>query len=67
MKLLTVRQVADELSVSPKTVYRSSKHGDLPALKIGGAVRFRQSDIELWVDRQIKHEERDGECKGKTS
>lgn len=44
---LTARDVASQLKIGVTTAYR------LPGLtryKIGGAVRFRQSDLDRWLD-----------------
>ena len=49
---LTVRDVADLLKVSEKTVRRLQSRGDLPSFRVGTQVRFRRTDIEDWVDRQ---------------
>ena len=46
-ELLTVRQVARLLQVSPRQVWRLARTGALPPpLKIGGATRWRAADIE---------------------
>lgn len=49
---LTVRDVADLLKVSEKTVRRLQSRGDLPSFRVGTQVRFRRTDIEDWVDQQ---------------
>lgn len=50
-KLLTVEAVAEMLSLSKRAVFRMKSAGLIcPSIKVGqGAVRFRQSDIELWI------------------
>jgi excisionase family DNA binding protein len=45
-RLLTVRDVADRLAVSTKTVYRLKSEGRLAYIKIGGSLRFREDDID---------------------
>jgi excisionase family DNA binding protein len=48
--LLTVRKVADLLSVSSETVLRWTRRGDLPAIRLpGGALRYRETEIEAWL------------------
>jgi excisionase family DNA binding protein len=50
-RLLTAREVADLLGVSPETVLRWTRRGELPAVKLpGGAVRYRQDELEQWLD-----------------
>jgi excisionase family DNA binding protein len=49
--LLTARAVADMLSVSTETVLRWSRGGSLPSFCLpGGAIRFRQEDLDAWLD-----------------
>jgi excisionase family DNA binding protein len=43
--LLTRAEVARYLRVSDRTVSRLIRAGELPALRIGRAVRIRQSDL----------------------
>ena len=48
--LIDVRQVAEMIGCSTRTVYRFSDAGKMPRpLKLGGAVRWRRSDIEQWI------------------
>jgi excisionase family DNA binding protein len=42
---LTVRQAAEALAVSPKTIYRAVADGRLPAERIGRAVRISADDL----------------------
>jgi excisionase family DNA binding protein len=52
-RLLTARDVADLLGVSPETVLRWTRRGDLPAIKLpGGAIRYREHELDAWlIDR----------------
>jgi excisionase family DNA binding protein len=59
-RLLTPCQLADILGVRPGTVYSWLSRGvDIPHVKIGGTVRFREKAIEAWIL------EREREKKGK--
>jgi excisionase family DNA binding protein len=50
-RLLTTRQVADFLSVSPETVLRRWRAGDLPGYRLASNVlRFREAEIEAWLE-----------------
>jgi excisionase family DNA binding protein len=55
-KLLKVTEVSEMLQVSPKTVYNWVCYGYIPHFKVnksqgnGGALRFRQSDLEHWLE-----------------
>jgi len=55
--LLTARQVAELIGVSTETILRWTRHGDLPAIRLpGGALRFRMSNLELWLDQRATAE-----------
>ncbi len=50
--LLTVEEVARELAVSKRTVWKLVKAGAFPQrLKIAGLTRWRRADIALYIDR----------------
>ena len=51
---LTLRDVAELLKLSEKTIYRLAQQGEIPAFKVGGSWRFRASDIQQWVAKQIE-------------
>jgi excisionase family DNA binding protein len=48
-QLLTIRQVAEYLNVSLKTVRRLLGRG-LPSVRVGRLVRFRQQDVARWIE-----------------
>ncbi len=50
-KLLTAKAVGEMLSLSKRQVFRMRSSGLIcPPIKVGaGALRFRQSDILLWI------------------
>lgn len=49
-RLLTAREVADQLSVCPDTVLRWYRRGELPAIKLpGGAIRFQEDALNTWL------------------
>ena len=48
--MMTVRQVAEELQVTPRTVYAYIKHGYLKAAQLpGGDYRVQRSDLTAFV------------------
>jgi excisionase family DNA binding protein len=49
-QLLTIRQVAELLRVSKRTVKRLISRKELPALKIGGQRRIRASQLAKWIE-----------------
>lgn len=50
--LQTADDVAQMLGVAPRTVYLWARTGSLPHFRLGGAVRFRRSEIEQWLQGQ---------------
>jgi excisionase family DNA binding protein len=50
--LLTLDEAAGLLSVSPRTVSRLLRNGEIPTVRIGRLVRVRTSDVQEWVQRQ---------------
>jgi excisionase family DNA binding protein len=49
-RLLTVGEVAEQLSVSPHTLYKWFEQGRLGGVKVGRLVRFREEDIDAFLD-----------------
>ncbi len=51
--MLTDREVAARLGVTVHTVRKWRLHGLGPlAIRVGGAVRYRLSDVESWLQSQ---------------
>jgi predicted DNA-binding transcriptional regulator AlpA len=51
LKLLRAQDVAEALSLSKRTVHRLNSAGKIPSpLRLNGAVRWKASDIQKWVD-----------------
>lgn len=48
-KALTVMDVAKLLSLSPITIYRLAKKGEIPAVRVGRCWRFTREAIEKWL------------------
>jgi excisionase family DNA binding protein len=49
--MLTIQDVAERLKVTTMTVRRWWYQGRLPKpMKIGGATRWREQDIQEWMD-----------------
>jgi excisionase family DNA binding protein len=50
MNLLTTRELADYLGLSPATVLRRWRAGELPGYRLASNVlRFDQADIDEWL------------------
>lgn len=50
--LLTVHEAAAMLALSVATVRRLRLGGDLPAVRIGGSVRFHVSDVMALIEQR---------------
>jgi excisionase family DNA binding protein len=48
-RLLSLREVADTLGVSTRTVHRFIKAGDLVAHRIGGQLRIALTDLDTFL------------------
>lgn len=50
--ILTIREVADYLKVTERTIYRLAAAKKIPAFKVGGSWRFSRPDIDAWIRQQ---------------
>jgi excisionase family DNA binding protein len=51
--LLTTRQVADWLGVSPETVLRRWRAGELPGYRLASnALRFNAAEVAAWLEQR---------------
>jgi excisionase family DNA binding protein len=60
--LLTAAQLADLLGFSAATVVDWSERGELPSFKVGGRLRFRESEVEAWLEQRRKGRTREATC-----
>lgn len=52
-RLLTTRQVAELVALSPETILRRYRAGELPGIRLASNVlRFRESDLEAWLEER---------------
>ncbi|MBP8911877.1 MAG: helix-turn-helix domain-containing protein [Phycisphaerae bacterium] len=49
--LLTASQAARALSLCEKTLWTLTKRGEIPAVRIGRAVRYDPRDLDAWIER----------------
>lgn len=52
LKLLTLTEAAEILQVSKRTLLRMIQQGDVPAFKVGGQWRIRESQFKKWVEHK---------------
>ncbi len=51
-QILTIKDVAIYLKLAEKTAYKLVAEGKLPGFKVGGSWRFKQADIEQWIEEK---------------
>ena len=52
--LLTIQELSQILKISKKTIYGWVHDNYVPYMKLGGAVRFREKDIETWLAKRSR-------------
>ena len=50
--LLTPREAAQTLAISPRKLWEVTKTGGLPCVRIGRAVRYDITDLQSWITAQ---------------
>ena len=50
LRLLTLPEAADLLQVSTRTLQRMIRRNELPAFKVGGQWRVRESQLTRWIE-----------------
>jgi len=53
--LLTTREAAKALGVSPSTLQKLLRDGSLPSLKIGASRKISRSDLQVYLERSLQH------------
>lgn len=53
-KLHRVSEVAELLGLAPETVYRKVKSGEIPAIRVGGSLRFPASLLDRWIESKAR-------------
>ena len=54
MQLITTARVAKQLSVSGRKVRDLMKAGELPAVRVGRCLRFREEDVDAFIRRRYQ-------------
>lgn len=54
--ILTIKEVAQYLKVTERTLYRLAQEGKIPAFKVGGSWRFRREDLDHWICEQTRNQ-----------
>jgi len=55
-KLLSVKEVAEMLSISQRTVWSMTNAGEIPCVRIRKRVLYRLDHVQGFIDKQTKGE-----------
>lgn len=50
LRLLTLPEAAELLHISTRTLQRMIRRNELPAFKVGGQWRLRESQLSRWIE-----------------
>lgn len=51
-KILTTKELANFLRLSPQKINKMRKNGEIPYFKIGRKIFFNKDKIDLWIQRR---------------
>ena len=51
-KYISVKELAEYISIKPSTIYAWVHEGYIPHYKIGRLVRFNMEEIERWIKKR---------------
>ncbi len=57
-QLLTAREAAAQLSISPRKLWELTQRREVPSIRIGRAVRYSPNDLSEYIARQRSGERR---------
>lgn len=50
--LLTPRQAAEDLAISPRKLWSMTASGQIPHIRLGRCVRYPVDDLQRWIGEQ---------------
>ena len=50
--LLSIKEVCEELGMGKSWVYHRLRSGEIPSIKLGGAVKVKRADLNTFVENQ---------------
>ena len=53
-RLLDTAEIAEQLGMSVSTIRKWVHYGFIPHVKLGRAVRFREKDVEAWIEERTE-------------
>ncbi|MDY6844398.1 MAG: helix-turn-helix domain-containing protein [Thermodesulfobacteriota bacterium] len=55
-ELLTLDDLSKYLKISKPTLYKMVEKGNIPALKIANQWRFKEKEIQGWIEKHRKNQ-----------
>jgi len=52
-RLMSLKEVAEHLSIHEMTLYTLIQETNIPAMKLGGQWRFKKSLLDKWVSEEM--------------
>lgn len=53
-RLMTLEEISDYLQISIHTLYKMAQQDRIPAFKVTNKWRFRKSEIDAWIEKNRK-------------
>ena len=53
-RMLGAAEIAEKLGMSVSTIRKWVNFGFIPHVKLGRAVRFREKDVEAWIEERTE-------------
>ena len=50
--IMTVKEIAEYLKVTPGTIYKLARSGNIPAMKVASEWRFPKELVDDWIAEQ---------------
>ncbi|MEA3376448.1 MAG: helix-turn-helix domain-containing protein [Chloroflexota bacterium] len=54
-EILTAREAADCLRITPDTLYKLIDEGGIPAARVGRQYRIHRAHLERWLESQMQN------------
>ncbi len=51
-ELLSIKEICEELGMGKSWVYHRLKSGEIPSIKLGGAVKVKREDLNTFIENQ---------------
>ena len=56
-RLMTCQEIAEMVSVTPQIIYKLVKKKQIPHVRLGKIIRFKNDVIERWLESSTVHEQ----------